>query len=73
MIECSEQMVVFLANAFQKLNTSELETLWSILKKLYAFDEKQQDGFEEVGISLTDNKEVERTLLEKFSNIRNKK
>lgn len=73
MIECSEQMVVFLANAFQKLNTSELETLWSILKKLYAFDEKQQDGFEEVGMSLTDNKEVEHTLLEKFSNIRNKK
>lgn len=65
--ECSEQMVLFMADVFRKLNTSDLETLWSILKKLYAFDEDEQDGFEEISEVLVADDEVKAALLEKFA------
>lgn len=69
--ECSEAMVIFMADAFKKLDTSDLETLWSILKKIYGFDGNEQDGFEEVSTALTAEKEFEDALLKKFAERRN--
>lgn len=72
-IQCSEQMIIFMADAFRNLNTSDLETLWSILKKLYAFDGNKQDGFEEISTAITVDKEMEAALLKTFAERRNRK
>lgn len=72
MIECSEKMVIFMADIFQKLNTSELETLWNILKKLYGPEENGHSGFEEAAAPLTDDGEMVTALLKKFADRRNK-
>lgn len=37
----------FFTDLFHEFTTEELETLWSLLNKLYRFDGKEQDGFEE--------------------------
>ncbi len=74
MVECSEQIINFMADVFHAFNTSELETLWELLKKLYCFDGEKQDGFEEEGLRFTDiAKDKEQTLLEKFSQKRSNK
>lgn len=39
-----------MADIFKEFQTSELENLWSLLKKLYTFDGVQHDGFEEEGL-----------------------
>ena len=44
---CSERTDEFLANVFFNLGTEELETLCSLLKKLYCFDGAEQEKIEE--------------------------
>lgn len=74
MVECSEQIINFMADVFHTFSTSELETLWELLKKLYCFDGEKQDGFEEAGLEFTDiSEDIEKALLEKFSQKRNSK
>lgn len=71
-IGCSGQMILFMADAFRNLDTSDLEILWSILKKLYAFDGNEQDGFEEISTAVTADKKTEAALLKTFSDRRNR-
>lgn len=47
LLECSEKGPRFMADLFTDFTAEEMETLWSLLKKLYGFDGQEQDGFEE--------------------------
>lgn len=38
--------ILFYADVFKSFSTEEMQILWCLLKKLYRFDGKQQDGFE---------------------------
>ena len=66
-IECSQNAVDFMADLFYHFDTHELETLWSLLHKLYEFDGNHQDGFEEDGISLAADPELSKNLLQHFA------
>jgi Transcriptional regulators len=46
-MECSEKGLHLFTDLFRNFTTDEIETLWSLLKKLYSFDGEEQDGFEE--------------------------
>lgn len=74
MIESSEKIMNFMADVFHDFDTSELETLWKLLKKLHVFDGEKQDGFEEAGLEFADlSEDREKALLEEFSRKRNSK
>ncbi|MGM1022201.1 MAG: MarR family winged helix-turn-helix transcriptional regulator [Bacillota bacterium] len=47
MLECGEKAVRLMADIFNDFTTEELETLWSLLKKIYGIDVEKQVGFEE--------------------------
>ncbi|MEH7459964.1 MarR family transcriptional regulator [Bacillus pseudomycoides] len=48
MLECGEKAVCLMADIFNDFTTEELETLWSLLKRIYGnSDEEEQVGFEE--------------------------
>jgi DNA-binding MarR family transcriptional regulator len=47
MLKCNEKGMGFLVDVFNDFTTDEIETLWSLLKKLYRFDGEEQDGLEE--------------------------
>ena len=66
-IECSQNAVDFMADLFYHFDTQELETLWSLVHKLYEFDGNHQDGFEEDGISLAADPELSKNLLQHFA------
>ena len=55
-----------MADIFKEFQTSELETLWSLLKKLYTFDGIQHDGFEDEGLSLSSNEKLEQGIIKSF-------
>jgi hypothetical protein len=44
--KCSERVDVFLADIFRDFTTEDIETLWTLLKKLYGFDGAGYDSFE---------------------------
>lgn len=44
---CSERTDEFLADIFHDFTTEDLETLWTLLQKLYRFDGIEQEGFTE--------------------------
>lgn len=44
---CSESSNQFFSDIFREFTTKDLETLWTLLKKLYRFDGTEHDGFEE--------------------------
>ncbi len=46
-IECYMRGMNFFMEIFKGFSESELESFWSMLKKLYCFDGETQDGFEE--------------------------
>lgn len=72
MVECSEQIINFMADVFHTFSTSQLETLWELLKKLYCFDGEKHDGFEEEGLKFIDiTEDIQKALLKKFSQKRN--
>lgn len=64
----SEKGIFFLEELFKKLSTEELETMWTLLKKLYSFDGEEQDGFEEEGNLQMDedNSELQMKVMKEF-------
>lgn len=72
LMEASEKGIFLLEDVFKELSEEEIESLWSILKKLYRYDGEEQDGFEEEGKMQMDediSKEQER-VLKKFEGMR---
>ena len=73
MLECNEKGIVFLADVFSDFTSEEMETLWSLLKKLYRFNGEAQDGFEE---NISETVEVQNDyqirVLKEFSRRRNR-
>lgn len=47
MLEVGEKGVFFMEELFKDFTVEELESLWSMLKKLYHFDGEEQDDFEQ--------------------------
>lgn len=47
MLKSGEIGIMFLADVFSEFTSDELQTLWDLLKKLYRFNGKEQDGFED--------------------------
>lgn len=74
-VKCGKDAGVnFMADIFKDFTKEEIEVLWKLLIKLYAFDGVEMDGFEEqVQITNVDMEEEIRVGLEKFSNRRNAK
>lgn len=44
---CSKSSLEYFLDVFHEFSAKELQFLWDLLKKLYRFDGKKQDGFEE--------------------------
>lgn len=74
MITCSKIGINFMADVFHEFNKDELETLWSLLKKMYRFNGEEQDGFEEDANFMEDKEldKIKSEILEEFSRRRNK-
>ena len=51
MLKCGEIGMYFFRDLFKDFTTSEMETLWCLLKKMYSFDGEEQDGFEDEAVS----------------------
>lgn len=68
MVEAAERGIFFLENLFKHFTTKEMETLWSLLKKLYRYDGEEQDGFEEEGVLEIegDYSETQTRILKEF-------
>ncbi len=47
MLKSGEIGIMFLADVFNEFTGEELQTLWDLMKKIYRFDGKEQDGFED--------------------------
>jgi DNA-binding MarR family transcriptional regulator len=47
LFECSERGMIFFEDVFKDFSKEELELLWNFLKRIYRFDNEEQDGFEE--------------------------
>lgn len=58
----AEKGIFLLEELFKKFSTDELETMWSLLKKLYSFDGEEHDGFEEDGNLKMDEDDYELKL-----------
>ncbi len=73
MLECNEKGIGFLANIFNDFTTVEIETLWSLLKKLYCFDGEEQDGFEEnISETVEIQDDYQIRVLKEFARRRNR-
>lgn len=72
LLEVSEKGIYFLANLFKDFSTEELEILWNLLKKLYHFDGKEQDGFEEEGHLELDKDQIsfQTSVMKEFELLR---
>lgn len=54
-----ESINTFFQDASLNLSIDEMETLWSLLKRLYSFDGNEMDGFEEeVGYKMIDKNNI---------------
>lgn len=62
----------YYAEVFHEFSAEELKTFWSLLKKLYRFDGKEQDGFEEEVSYGTENgfSDSQLRAIQKFSDRR---
>ncbi|CAM4124965.1 MULTISPECIES: MarR family winged helix-turn-helix transcriptional regulator [Bacillus cereus group] len=70
MEECGEKSMYFMAEIFKEFTTEDLETLWSLLKKIYRFDGEEQDGFEETAPDFEteqDRGELQTRALQEFA------
>jgi DNA-binding MarR family transcriptional regulator len=73
MLECNERGLHFFVDLFKNFTAGEMEILWGLLKKLYSFDGKTQDGFE-AGADLeitSDQTEAQMKVLQEFEKCRN--
>lgn len=73
MTKCTELGIYLLAELFKDFSSSEIETLWGLLKKLYRFDGEEQDGFEAEGVLDIgeDLSELHERVLKEFKSRRN--
>lgn len=71
MLECGEKGIVFFTDLFHDFSEEELETLWSLLKKLYRFDGEEQDGFEEEVDKLGVTEDEQIRAIKEFAKRRN--
>lgn len=73
MLECGEKSMTFFGNLSKDFSIEEMETLWTLLKKLYRFDGEEQDGFEEeADFHMGENQdEIQTRALKEFERIRN--
>lgn len=73
LIKCAELGTYFMAELFKNFSSSEIETLWKLLKKLYQFDGEEQNGFEAEGtLDLgRDLDELQENILKEFEKRRN--
>ncbi len=64
----AEKGIYLLEELFKNLSTEELETMWSLLKKIYRFDGEEHDGFEEDGNLKMDedNNEFQLRVMKEF-------
>lgn len=69
----AEKGIFFLENLFKNFSSEDLETMWRLLKKLYCFDDEEQDGFEAEGnLEMDeDQNEVQKRILKEFERRRN--
>ncbi len=71
LLTASEIGIMFLADVFNEFSGDELQVLWDLLKKLYRFDGKEQDGFEtDVGENIKMDKaarELQGKALQAFA------
>lgn len=75
MLECGVKSMYFMADISKNLSTEEMETLWSLLKKLYSFDGEVRNGFEE-RVQLNDGieeDELQEKAIKEFYRRRNNK
>ncbi|GFZ33103.1 MarR family transcriptional regulator [Clostridium zeae] len=74
-VKCTENGIYLFADLFKDFSSSEIETLWNLLKKLYQFDGEEQDGFESEGfLDLgVDPSEFQEKVLNEFGRRRNLK
>lgn len=75
MKECGEKSINFMADLSRDFTTEEMETLWTLLKKLYRFDGEEQDGFEEEAhLEMgEDENDIQIRALKEFEKRRNEK
>lgn len=68
MLKCGELGIYLLADLFNDFSSSEIETLWVLLKKLYRYDGEVQDGFEAEGVLDLgqDLSELQKKVLNEF-------
>ncbi|EGT4206216.1 TPA: MarR family transcriptional regulator [Clostridioides difficile] len=74
MVTCSRTGINFMADVFHEFTKDELETLWSLLKKMYRFNGEEQDGFEE-DANFMEYEEIDKIkseALEEFAKRRNR-
>lgn len=74
LVESSERGLYFLIEIFRNFTSEEMETLWSMLKKLYRFDGEEQDGFEEEADMIIgeEKDELQQKAFKEFEKLRNK-
>lgn len=74
MIKCSRVAINFMADVFHEFTQNELETLWSLLKKMYRFNGEKQDGFEEDANFVEDEEidKIKSKALKEFAIKRNR-
>ncbi|TXK80697.1 MarR family winged helix-turn-helix transcriptional regulator [Paenibacillus sp. N3.4] len=73
LLEAAEKGLFFLENLFKDFTMEEIESLWSLLKKLYRFDGKEQDGFEQDSVlEMNENyHETQTRVIKEFERRRN--
>lgn len=68
LMEATEKGVYFLAELFKAFSMGELETLWSLFKKMYSFDGEELDGFEEdANLKMdSDQTDIQNRVIDEF-------
>lgn len=75
MVKAYAGSVLFFADVFKNFSTEEMQILWCLLKKLYKFDGKEQDGFEDDTNIEFDEEQMNEGIkaFEKFKELREKR
>lgn len=68
--KCSERIDEFLANIFNSFRTEDLETICTLLQKLYCFDGIEQETFEHRKYHIDDAEEVIIQYHQNFAKLR---
>ncbi|GAA3401118.1 MarR family winged helix-turn-helix transcriptional regulator [Paenibacillus hodogayensis] len=73
LLQASENGLFFLEHLFKDFTMEEMESLWSLLKKLYRYDGNEQDGFEEDSVLEVDenDQETQTRVIKEFERRRN--